>query len=91
LTALLISDVLQGGDGCMEEDSNGKHQFSLCMLFIANKHDTHRICTMHEECGAFNQLVIVVMVAVVAAAVAMAVAAVVVRIVIGSVQDPNNT
>jgi len=57
LTALLISDVLQDDDDCMKTDDEGK-QLILCMLLSADKHDTHPICTVHEECETFNKNII---------------------------------
>lgn len=57
LTALLISDVLQDDDDCMKKDDEGK-QLILCMLLGADKHDTHPICTVHEECETFNKNII---------------------------------
>jgi len=54
LTALLISDVLQGDDDCMKKDDEGK-QLILCMLLSADKDDTHPICIVHEEFGTFNK------------------------------------
>jgi len=38
----------------MKKDDEGK-QLILYMLLSADKHDTHPICTVHEEFGTFNK------------------------------------